>query len=140
MDRLAAKLPGPWDQIIGIPRGGLIVAAALGYQLDVKRIESVVIDYVRDGDGRAHPVSACSLERFQPGQRILLVEDGVDTGRLLNFARLHLRDRGAPADITTAALWVRRGSPYRPDVWGEEVDVLPSGQTLLAGCDWQARA
>ncbi len=27
--QLAAKLPGRWDAIIGIPRGGLIVAVAL---------------------------------------------------------------------------------------------------------------
>lgn len=131
--RLAGKLPGPWDAIIGIPRGGLIVAALLGYALDVQRIESVVIDYVRDGNGRAHPVAAYSMERFQVGQRILLVEDATDTGRLLNFARPHLADRGAPADITTAALWVRKDSDYRPDVWLEEVDTLPSAQSLIVG-------
>ncbi len=132
--RLADKLAGQqFDHIVGIPRGGLIVAAGLGYRLDIPRIEPIVIDYVRDGNGRAHPTAAYSLERFRTGQRILLVEDGTDTGRLLNFARLHLVGRGAPADIVTAALWVRRGSPYRPDVWACEVDTLPSGATLLAG-------
>lgn len=34
--QLAAKLPGPWDAIVGIPRGGLIVASLLGYELEAR--------------------------------------------------------------------------------------------------------
>ena len=132
IERLAEKLPGPWDAIVGIPRGGLIVASLLGYALDVPRIESVYVEYRRDDAGLAIPTGACARERFFP-ERLLLVEDGTDTGRLQEFARLFLERRGARAEIVTTAVWVKRSSSYRPDVWLEEVDILPSARDLFGG-------
>lgn len=128
--RLATALAGtPIDAIVGIPRGGLIVAAGLGYALAVDNVSALAFRYARRG-GRVvvGKVLAEPVDVF--GERVLLVEDGTDTGTLLAAARTYLERRYA-AEVVTAALWVRRGSAFRPDVWLDEVDVLPSGRELL---------
>lgn len=127
---LAANTPGPWDWIVGIPRGGLVVAAALGYHLDVVRVGSYVVDYTRTGDG---PPKVGDLRCVPPVaalDRVLVVEDSVDSGTLLEHARRHLANRGAV--VHTAALYVTAGSAYRPDVWVAEVDRVPPGRDLAA--------
>lgn len=133
IDRLAAKLSGNWDAIVGIPRGGLIVAAGLGYLLDVPRVASFTVGYVRRG-----PVPDIGAILAAPRatirgehRRILVVEDGTDTGTLLEAAAWWLRHY-LSLQVVTAALWVKRPAAYRPDLWVEEVDTLPSGASLLA--------
>ncbi len=132
--RLATQLAGQrFDHIVGIPRGGLIVAAALAYRLGVTRVAAHGQDYHRPRSGP--PFLGVIYARLQavPGDRILLVEDGTDTGTLLDVARCWYA--AEHADVTTAALWVLKDSPYRPDVWAAEVDVLPSAASLVAGLD-----
>lgn len=131
--RLAAKLDGlTFDQIVGIPRGGLIVAAALGYRLDVARVHSFTVSYRRHRDGPPTIGRILSQPVDWAYQRLLLVEDGTGSGTLLEFARHRFTACGpASADVTTASLWVSKDSDYRPDVWVEEVDTLPSGASLL---------
>ncbi len=51
--------------------------------------------------------------------------------RMVDHAARYLKRRGAR--VTTTALWVKRDASFRPDVWLEEVDVLPSGKELLRG-------
>ncbi len=130
--RLAGKLSGRWDAIVGIPRGGLVVAAGLGYALDVRQVASWTVDYTRTGpvpDIGAILAAPRSAIRGDEG-RVLLVEDGVDTGTLLDAAAWW-HQHYLSVRVFTAAVWVKRSSSYRPDVWLEEVDVLPSGLELL---------
>lgn len=127
--QLAAQLPGRWDAIIGIPRGGLIVASLLGYELDVQRVASHSQDYRRHADGP--PTLGVIYARFQsvPGERLLVVEDATQTGTLLESARRWYTHEHV--SVTTAALWVSTLSTYRPDVWVSAVDVLPSVKELI---------
>lgn len=127
--KLADLAPGPWAQIVGIPRGGLIVAAALGYELGTTRVAAFTVAY-RRRRGLPPVVGRETCTPLPlPGESVLVVEDGTDTGTLLEHARAWLEDRAAV--VTTASLWVRSSSRYRPDRWVSEVDVLPSGRSLL---------
>lgn len=129
IDQLAAKLPGPWGAVIGIPRGGLIVASLLGYVLGVDRVAAHGQDYFRRR-GRP-PLLGIVYCRFQavPGERVLIVEDGVNTGTLIESAcRWYQAEH---AHVTTAAVWVKHGSAYRPDVWMHEVDEMPSVKEFI---------
>ena len=127
---LASKMPGRWDAIVGIPRGGLIVAALLGYELGVQRVACHGQDYHRRPD--RPPFLGVVYSRFQgiPGERVLLVEDGTQTGTLLENARRWYGHE--QIEVVTAALWVSTLSDYRPDVWVSEVDVLPSARELIS--------
>lgn len=120
-------------QIVGIPRGGLIVAAALAYRLDVHDVGAFSTRYYRRTDGVPVIQSITRAPTVRPGSLLLVVEDGTATGTLMTHARDALVADGA--QVLTAALWVSKGHKFRPDVWIEEVDVLPSGASLLAGDD-----
>jgi hypoxanthine phosphoribosyltransferase len=132
--RLAAKLTGRWDAIVGIPRGGLVVAAGLGYALDVSRVASWTVEYSRTGPvpdiGAILAAPRAAIRGAE--SRILLVEDGTDTGTLLEAAAWW-HQHYLSVRVFTAALWVKRSSKYRPDVWLDVVDELPSGKELIRG-------
>lgn len=119
---------GPFDAVVGIPRGGLAVAAMLGYLLDVSTVAAHGQRYVRRG---GTPVVGPIYSTFQAvqGERILVVEDATVTGTLLAEAGGFYMERGA--GVTTAALYVTAGEMFRPDVWVYEVDEVPSGRVLL---------
>lgn len=131
--RLVDQLDGlKFDQIVGIPRGGLIVAAALGYRLDVRDVAAFSTRYQRHVDGLVTVNQVTCRPIVRPHSRVLLVEDGTETGALIEHARRNLEEND-DADVTTAALWVHAHLSYRPDVWVEGVDVLPSGASLIGG-------
>lgn len=129
ISELASRLPGPWDVIVGIPRGGLIVAAGLGYALGVSKVGAHSRHYHRGDDGKPVLGSNYAVVRSRPGQRVLLVEDATVTGTLLQAAWSHYANRGAR--VTTAAIWITKGEAYRPDVWLHEVDQVPPGRALI---------
>ncbi len=127
--KLAAAVEGPWSQIVGIPRGGLVVAAALGYALDVRDVAAFSVRYWRRPAGPPIIGRVTCRPDLRTHDRVLVVEDATASGTLLEYARTELVLAGA--QVTTAALWVSRAFAYRPDVWVEEVDVLPSGASLV---------
>lgn len=128
---LAAQLAGrgPFDAIVGIPRGGLVVAAGLGWLLDVPRVGAHGRAYERAGDGVPVTGEVYARTFATVGARVLIVEDAVVTGTLLADALGWYRVLAHR--VTTAALYVTRGAAYRPDVWVHEVDQAPSGKALL---------
>src|ERR1700704_3922593 len=82
--RLAAA--GPFESIVAITRGGLVPAAIVARELNVRLIETVCVssyhDYRNQGDlkvlkGIAPEVSAMRAQ----GKGVLIVDDLVDTGK-----------------------------------------------------------
>jgi hypoxanthine phosphoribosyltransferase len=78
------------DLILAIARGGLFVAGALGYALDVKNLHMMNVEYYTGVDERLDmpvmlpPVpSAVDLS----GARMLIADDIADTGATLRFVR-----------------------------------------------------
>lgn len=129
ISRLAAKLDGWYEQIVGIPRGGLIVAAALGYRLGIRDVGAFSTRYQRRTDGPPVITRVTCEPTIRRHSQVLLVEDGTASGTLMEYARTQLVIAGA--NVITAALWVSKAHDYRPDVWVEAVDVLPSAASLL---------
>ncbi len=85
--RLAEK--GLFDTVVAITRGGLVPAAVVARELDIRNIETVCIasyDYGRQGEMNViKPVSGGLLER--KGEGVLVVDDLVDTGRTAKVVR-----------------------------------------------------
>ena len=84
---------GPFEAIVAITRGGLVAAAIVARELDVRLIETVCVvsyyDYKNQGElkvlkGIADSVSA--IGRGQ-GDRVLIVDDLVDTGKTAQIVR-----------------------------------------------------
>lgn len=87
--RLAAA--GPFRGILCITRGGLVPAAIVARELEVRLIDTVCVasyhDYKNQGDlAVIKPVSA-ELIGDNGGKGVLVVDDLVDTGKTLKLVR-----------------------------------------------------
>jgi xanthine phosphoribosyltransferase len=83
---------GPFEAIVCITRGGLVAAAIVARELDVRLIETVcVVSYEHQRQGELHVLKgiADSVSRIGAGQgdRVLIVDDLVDTGKTAQIVR-----------------------------------------------------
>jgi len=106
--RLAAA--GPFDALIAITRGGLVPAAIVARELNVRVVETVCIasyhDYKNQGGLQVLKTIAESLVTKADGAKILVVDDLVDTGATAkvvremlpkaHFATVYAKPKGRP--------------------------------------------
>ena len=89
--RLAAA--GPFSAIVCVTRGGLVPAAIVARELNVRLIETVCVasyhDYRNQGEPAVLKAIAEDVTRTggEAGQGILIVDDLVDTGRTASIVR-----------------------------------------------------
>ena len=83
---------GPFEAIVCITRGGLVAAAIVARELDVRLIETVCVvqyEHQRQGELQVLKGIADSVSRIGAGQgdRVLIVDDLVDTGKTAQIVR-----------------------------------------------------
>lgn len=94
--RLAAA--GPFHAIVCITRGGLVPAAIVARELDVRLIETVCIasyhDYKNQGELRVLKDVAATIKEASggKGKGVLVVDDLTDTGKTAKIVRDMLPD------------------------------------------------
>lgn len=107
------------DLVLAIARGGLFVAGALGYALEVKNLHVMNVEYYTGVDQRLElpvvlpPVpSAVDLA----GARVLVADDVADTGATLKLVRDFCQDH--VADVRCAVVYEKPRSSVRCEyVW-----------------------
>ena len=103
---------GPFSAIVCITRGGLVPAAIVSRELEIRVIETVCVasyhDYKNQGDVRVlKPVDPEVVEAAgEGGKGILIIDDLVDTGRTASavremlpkahFATVYAKPQGRP--------------------------------------------
>ena len=113
--------------ILGISRGGLIPAAMLSYIFDVRLIQSVRVQHY-DGDNARLESGPQFVEETRPfdalniyTQRLLIVDDIIDTGETLKLVRDAAQDHAD--EVKVAALYVRSDQKHSADwYWKVEDD------------------
>ena len=87
--RLASA--GPFNAIVAITRGGLVPAAIVARELEVRVIETVSIasyhDYKTQGGLKVLKTIAPEVSNLDDGAKILIVDDLVDTGATAKLVR-----------------------------------------------------
>lgn len=82
---------GPFDACVAIARGGLVPAAIVARELNIRVVESVAVksyDHQAQGDIRVlKPLSDSILEQARSGKKLLIVDDLVDTGATARVVR-----------------------------------------------------
>ena len=82
---------GPFQAIVTVTRGGLVPAAIVARELDVRVIETICVtsyDYTRQGDLRILKTVADDILRMNgTGRGVLIVDDLVDTGKTAKVVR-----------------------------------------------------
>ncbi len=87
--RLAGS--GPFDALVAITRGGLVPAAIVARELELRLIETVCVasyhDYKNQGGLKVLKPIAPEVVRLDADARILVVDDLVDTGATMKVVR-----------------------------------------------------
>ena len=110
------------DVVVGLARGGWVAARLYCDYLGVKDLVSLKVEHwgvtaTPDGKARLKYGSNYSLE----GKKVLIVDDISDTGESLTLAKNYVEGQ-KPAEIRVATLLTIRGSRFKPDYYGEEID------------------
>lgn len=107
------------DVIVSIARGGLFVAGALGYALDVKNLHVVNVEFY-EGVGKTldMPVMLPPVPNAVDfsAKKVLIADDVADTGRTLELVRDFCRDH--VADVRCAVVYEKPQSLVKCEyVW-----------------------
>ena len=83
---------GPFEAIVCITRGGLVPAAIVSRELDIRLIETVCVASYQDETKQGKttvikPVSSDIRELGDGGAKVLIVDDLVDTGSTASLVR-----------------------------------------------------
>jgi uncharacterized protein len=108
---------GRFDMLIGIARGGWVPTRLLSNSLNVKKIASIGMSYL--DEGRKDLFTYSFPSPLGLGDRVLLVEDRLESGNAMKQASQMLRDKGL--EVVTASIMVDKESIFRPDHYVLEV-------------------
>jgi xanthine phosphoribosyltransferase len=109
----ACRAYGP-DTIVALARGGMIGAQLLGYGLDVRNIQLLsVVSYDDDVQRGNVQIKGCCDVRTS--ERILIVDDIVDSGKTLQAVKTYLQAQNPSARIKCAAPWSKKSACEQPD-------------------------
>jgi len=107
------------DIILSIARGGLFVAGALGYALDVKNLHVTNVEFYTGVDERLPmPIMLPPMPNVVDlsGQKVLIADDVADTGATLELVREFLE--GKVAETRCAVLYEKPRSTVKCEyVW-----------------------
>lgn len=106
-----------FDGIVGIGRGGSIIAAYLGSKAGIPTFTPVFVRHVKEGD-QVRLVTPESDVGSLKG-RLLIVDDSLIHGTAMRFV-LGLLPRNT--STKTLAMYCRKGSEFKPDFVGSYVD------------------
>ena len=101
---------GPWKGLVGVTRGGLVPAAVVARELDIRVVETVSIVGYKADDSRPEQADEAVIVKFPngvgDGEGWLVVDDLVDTGRTAavlrrllpraHFATVYAKPLGRP--------------------------------------------
>jgi len=111
------------DAIIGIARGGLTLAGALGYALDIKMLGSLNVEfYTGEGTTLESPVvlpPTLDQDSLQ-GKSILLVDDVADSGRTLALVVRLLQAGGG--EVRSVCLYSKPSTVIEPTYYWRATD------------------
>lgn len=110
------------EMIVGIARGGWVVARILSDLLDVRDLASIKIEFYRGVDEKVKvPKITQPISASPKGKLVLVADDVADTGESLTLAQRHLMDQGARV-LKVATIHYKPWSKFRPDFYFLETD------------------
>lgn len=122
VDKLAEQIHDSGERFaaaVGVLKGGAVPARLLVARLAIAKMHDVNVE--KRGDDR---VVTTAIHEDLAGKRVLLVEDGLETGRSMQEARDYLEwEKGAV--VMTAALYVMHASEVMPDFYLRKVTKIP---------------
>jgi hypothetical protein len=105
---------GTWkpDVIVGVARGGLIVAVTLAHQLKIRKVHSIgIARYVDQCAGDCRIYQMPDFDELPLSEKVLVVDDIADKGETLKQISRFL----ASYNVKYAALFRKEDCSFMPD-------------------------
>lgn len=102
------------DRLIALARGGVSIAQSTADFLGVRNISIIQMESYTDLAKKGEPVITQSLSVPIADEHVLIIDDLVDTGESLVFAKKYVESL-RPASIKTATLTTKPWTTYKPD-------------------------
>ncbi|WP_333832419.1 xanthine phosphoribosyltransferase [Rubrimonas sp.] len=107
LDHQGPGAEGAWKAIVAITRGGLVPAAIVARELNIRVIDTICVkSYSHQSQTSAQVLKAPDAGLIGDGEGVLVVDDLVDTGRTLevvraaypraHFATVYAKPKGRP--------------------------------------------
>jgi len=110
------------DLIVGLARGGWVLARILCDLIGVKDLVSLKVEHwgvTATPDGKAKLKYPLNVDL--KGKNVLIVDDITDTGESMQVTVEYVKSL-SPSEVRTAALRHIKTSKFKPDYFGEEMD------------------
>ncbi|WP_237801691.1 phosphoribosyltransferase [Corynebacterium accolens] len=111
------------DLIVGVARGGLIPAGAIGYAIGVKAMGAINVEFYTDiGQTLDEPIilspqlDTDSLK----GKKVLVVDDVADSGKTLDLVVNFLEETAA--EVRSAVVYTKPKTIFEPDYSWKKTD------------------
>lgn len=135
IERLAAKVHTSgfaFDQIICLARGGLRVGDVLSRIFNQPLGVLATQSYFANADKSAESQGELTIGQHMAkvnqrlGERVLMVDDLVDSGKTMQEVIGHLRQRyPGILEVRTAVIWKKGCSVFTPDFWADDLPDNP---------------
>jgi hypoxanthine phosphoribosyltransferase len=119
MQRLNQKLVEKFDWYLAISRGGLIPATLLSHLTGVRKIDTLCLVSYTEKNTQAELEIIQKDYSHLKGQKVLIIDDLVDSGETMEFAMEYLK-KFAPETVKTAVVFKKKHSKFHPDYFIEE--------------------
>jgi hypoxanthine phosphoribosyltransferase len=108
--------------IVGLSRGGLILAASLAYKLDIKNVFSMGIRSYSDKKEQQDFFVYQSVNVPDLKRKIFIVDDISDTGDTFNYLLKHFYRLEPEMSITTVSLVTKNKTAHNPNYSSKEYE------------------
>jgi len=116
---LTQKIDQKFDVIVAISRGGLSMGQMLGEFYDIREVYAInTIGY--DDTKKLEEVKVFNLPHLEPQQRVLVVDDIVDSGDTLVEVLKVLKENYLQTTFKTASLFYKPTAIIKPTWWVKE--------------------
>lgn len=102
------------DTIVGIARGGVMLAHALCMYLDLRNLQTIRTESY-DGKTQRESVTILGGCDFTHSKKVLIVDDIVDSGKTITALLSYLRNNHPDIEFQTASLYYKKNALIQPD-------------------------
>jgi len=113
---LTQKIDQPFDTLIPISRGGLIMGQMLGEYYDIREVYAInTIGY--DDTQKLDEVRVFHVPDLSKAQKVLVVDDIVDSGETLVEVLKVLKEKYPKVEFSTASIFYKPTAIMEPTWW-----------------------
>ncbi|MDX1296080.1 MAG: phosphoribosyltransferase family protein [Sulfurimonadaceae bacterium] len=102
------------DAVVAVARGGMMLGQLMGYGLDLRNVQSIHVE-AYDGEQQREKVDIFGQCDFDGVQRVLIVDDIVDSGMTLQTLLERLKAEHPAVTFKSASIFYKPTATVQPD-------------------------